>query len=417
METNKSNNKINRKIAANTTMLLLLNISKLVFPFITLPYLTRVLSTDCYGVVAYVKAVMNYMQVVVDFGFVLSATKQVVESRNDRDKLNYIVSVNIVAKMLLASVAFVGLMILCVPIPILRQNVLYAVLSFIAVFLTIFLLDFLFRGLEKMYVITIRFVIMKGIATLLTFFIVKNDSDILYIPILDIIGSVVAVVWVFFEVRKEGVSLVVPRINDCMAAIKESAVYFLSNVASTTFNVFNTIVAGIVLTSTEVAFWSVCIQIISAGQAMYTPVSDAVYPDMVVSKDAGLIRRIIKLFTPLIVIGCGLVLVFGKYALLIVGGGKYVGALPALRALVPVLFLGFYAIIFGWPTLGAIGKTKQTTLSTVIAALFQVALIGIAILTGKYSLITMAVIRGMGELLMFIIRFHFFRKYRSEFRN
>ena len=54
-------------------MLYIMNIAKLVFPLITLPYLTRVLSVDCYGVVSYVKATMVYAQLVVDFGFMLSA--------------------------------------------------------------------------------------------------------------------------------------------------------------------------------------------------------------------------------------------------------------------------------------------------------------------------------------------------------
>lgn len=52
-----------------------MNIAKMMFPLLTLPYLTRVLTADCFGVVAYVKAVMQYMQLIVDFGFVLSGTK------------------------------------------------------------------------------------------------------------------------------------------------------------------------------------------------------------------------------------------------------------------------------------------------------------------------------------------------------
>ena len=63
----------NKKIVNNTIMLMIFNIAKIIFPFITLPYLTRVLSTEAYGTVAYVKTVMTYMQIVVDFGFVLSA--------------------------------------------------------------------------------------------------------------------------------------------------------------------------------------------------------------------------------------------------------------------------------------------------------------------------------------------------------
>ena len=61
-----------------------MNIAKMLFPLLTLPYLTRVLSTDCYGSVVYVKSVTTYLQMLVDFGFVLSATKSIVQAREDR---------------------------------------------------------------------------------------------------------------------------------------------------------------------------------------------------------------------------------------------------------------------------------------------------------------------------------------------
>ena len=70
-------------IAKNSAMLMAMNIAKMLFPLMTLPYLTRVLSTDCYGSVVYVKSVMTYMQLAVDFGFVLSATKSIVYARGD----------------------------------------------------------------------------------------------------------------------------------------------------------------------------------------------------------------------------------------------------------------------------------------------------------------------------------------------
>ena len=60
---------IKSSLAKNTFMVMILNISKIALPFLTLPYLTRVLSTDTYGSVAYIKAVMGYMQTLVDFGF------------------------------------------------------------------------------------------------------------------------------------------------------------------------------------------------------------------------------------------------------------------------------------------------------------------------------------------------------------
>lgn len=403
------------KIFQNTSMLLLLNIAKLVFPFITLPYLTRVLSTDCYGVVAYVKAVMVYMQVIVDFGFTLSATKMVVEAKDNNEKLNNIVSVNVFSKIFLAFVSFWGLIVMIAFIPLLRENAMFTILSFVVVFLTVFLFDFLFRGIEQMHIITIRFVVMKTISTILTFCLVKNDGDLFLIPILDILGSIVAVVWVFTEIKKLNIKMQIPKWMECWKVIKESSVYFASNVASTSFNVFNTVVAGIALSTTEIAYWSVCMQIINAIQALYTPISDAIYPEMIRSKNLLLIRKVICIFMPIIAVGCAFTFVFGKWALLILGGGKYVAALPPLRGLIPVLFFGFLSIIFGWPSLGAIGRVKETTISTVSACVFQIVLVIVLLMCGRLTLLNMAITRSCVEMIMFVIRFFYFNKYKREF--
>ena len=69
-------------------MLYIMNIAKMIFPLIVLPYLTRVLTVPGYGVVAYVKAIMAYMQLIVDFGFMLSGTKDIVMAGEDKDEIN-----------------------------------------------------------------------------------------------------------------------------------------------------------------------------------------------------------------------------------------------------------------------------------------------------------------------------------------
>lgn len=194
-------------VIKNTTMLYIMNIAKLILPLVTLPYLTRVLSKDCYGVVSYVKAVMQYMQIVVDFGFLLSATKDIVKVRDDRKALAETIGDTLLAKLFLVIGAFGILSVLIGLIPILRKNPLFVLLSFGVVALTCLLMDFLFRGLERMQVITIRYVVMRLISTVLTFVFVKADSDMLWIPVLDILGSLAAIALVLREMKKQDIQI------------------------------------------------------------------------------------------------------------------------------------------------------------------------------------------------------------------
>ena len=115
-------------VIKNTIMLYGMSIAKIVFPLLTLPYLTRVLSVESYGVVSYVKAVMQYMQLVVDFGFMLSGTKDIVNAKNDHEKLEKEVGDILLAGVFLAAAAFVAL----------RQHRIYAVGICDSVFVGVF---------------------------------------------------------------------------------------------------------------------------------------------------------------------------------------------------------------------------------------------------------------------------------------
>lgn len=407
----------NKRAAKNTIMLYLMNIAKMVFPLVTLPYLTRVLTVDTYGVVSYVKAVMQYMQLVMMFGFLLSATKDIVNAQNDKKRIGEITGDVLLAKLILGFFSAIVLGGLTFSIPILRDNILYTVIAFINVIVMEMMADFLFRGIDKMEVITIRFVIAKTISTLLTFVFIKGDMDILLIPIFDLMGSVVALVLVIFEIKKMSIPVRVTSVKSALIKLKESAVYFISDMATTAFGALNTLLIGIFVNTQQVAFWSIAMQLVAAVQSLYTPITNGIYPTMIRTKSRKFIQKTTMIFMPVVVIGCIFCFVFSKYILLIVGGKQYVEAESVFRALIPVMFFSFPSILYGWPTLGPIGKQMQTTMTTIITAVVQVVGLIVFILLGQFTLINVALLRGGTEFLLFILRFLIYKKYENEYSD
>ena len=388
-------------------MLYGMSIAKIVFPLLTLPYLTRVLSVESYGVVSYVKAVMQYMQLVVDFGFMLSGTKDIVNAKNDHEKLEKEVGNILLARVLLAAAAFVALLGMIAVIPLLRANIGYTLLAFVTVFLSVFLFDYFFRGIEKMQVITLRFVTMRGIATALTFVFVHSDKDILFVPLLDAVGSLVAVILVFVELKKENIKIHFSGVSTAWKKLKNSFVYFASNMATTAFGAF--------LPATEVAYWSVCMQLIGAVQTMYTPITDGIYPEMIKTKSWKFIKRLLMIFMPIVFAGSAFSIAVAPYALQIVGGEQYVAATSLFRALVPVLIFSFPGIVLGWPTLGALDKAAQVTKTTILSAVVQVASLLLLIATGHFTVMWIAIFRCVTEFVLMATRGWYCWKYRKEF--
>ena len=145
-------------------MLYLMTFSSLALPLFTLPYLTRVLSKESYATVAYVKSSMTYIQLIIDFGFILSAVKDISSAEGKSDRIGRITGQTIVAKLILSVFALGVLLVMSATIGILRENPLYVSLSFIAVVVTALLADFLFRGIEKMHYVTLIYVASKSIS-------------------------------------------------------------------------------------------------------------------------------------------------------------------------------------------------------------------------------------------------------------
>lgn len=404
------------RISSNIIYLYFLTIAKILFPLLTFPYLTRVLSVDTYGMVSYVRATIIYMQIFVDFGFSLSAVKDIARIKNDKTRVGEITGDVIIAKLLLCAIGMLILLVLCVSISILQNNLLYTFLSYVVVILSVFLLDYLFRGIEEMQLVSLTFIIMKGASTLLTFVFVKGDADILWIPVLDIISSFFALFFVYVQLKKLHIKIIFRNIIYAWKSLKESFIYFISNMATTAFGGLNTMLIGIYIPDVkEIAYWTVAMTLVSGAQALYNPITGGVYPQMVKNPSMRIIRRLLLVFMPCVILGCLFTWVFAGDIVRIINGPNYDEAAEVLRYLVPVLFFSFPGMLIGWPALGAIDKASDVTKTTVFSCIFQLAGLSLLILCNQFTLLMISILRDMTEAVLLGTRFGYLVKNRKYF--
>ncbi|MBQ1506538.1 MAG: oligosaccharide flippase family protein [Erysipelotrichales bacterium] len=406
-----------KNVVKNTTMLYLMSAAKLVLPLISVPYLSNVLSTEAYGSVVYVKSIMTFMQIIIDFAFGLSGTKDIVRARDSKEKTEKEASSIFTAQFFLACGCFIVLLGMVFIMPVFDGVELYTLLTFGPCFLSIFIMNYLFRGLEKMEVVTLRFVIMKSISTALTFVFIHGDPDLLWIPVLDIFSSMIAILLVRLEIKKYGYQIRLSGFKTAWKKLTEAAVYFISNMASTAFGALNTFLIGVFMTKTDTAYWGNAMILISAILALYDPIIDGLYPEMMRSKDLNYIKKVLAIFMPVIAAGCVFSFYAAPFVLGIFGKEKYISAIPVFRRLIPVLFFSFPAQMLGWPTLGAINRSKETTASTIIAAIFQCTGLLVLGITQHFNLITIATLRCVTEFFMMCVRLTFVLRFRDEFNR
>ena len=97
----------------------------------------------------------------------------------------------------------------------------------------------------------------------------------------------------------------------------------------------------------------------------------------------------------------------------IVGGDNYENAAIVFRCLLPVLVISFPVAILGWPTLGAIEKTKQIYLATLSGAITQIVGLMLLYIVGQFSIVNVAIMRNLSEFVMFAVLLFFVMKYKK----
>ena len=393
------------ELLKNTIMLYVLIFSSYIMGFITVPYQTRVFGPRIYGVVGVAAAVMVYFQLVIDFGFLLSATQEVSANREDKKKLSVIFSSITINKLLLILLSSVVMLIVCSMVAQWREYFLFFVLTFISTAISSLMPDYLYRGLEKMETITVRTVLIRLFFTLMIFIVVKEPKDYVFIPVLNIIGNSFALIGVYFHLYKKlGINLHWCGVDDLVKRFKASAIFFFSRIATTLYTATNTVVLDLLSAGTMTGYYTSADKIVATAKSGISPISDSLYPYMIKNRDFKLVRKILLILEPIIIIGCLVVFIFAKPLCVWFFGAEYEQTATILRALLPVVAVILPTYILGFPVLGAMGLNKHANYSTMFGSLIHICQLVLLWSIGELNLVTLGIATSVTETVILIYR-------------
>lgn len=239
------NSKDGKTVFANFGYLTLLQIAGYVFPLITMPYLARVIGADGFGKIAFAAAIVVWFQTIADWGFNFTATRDVAQCRDDKEKVSRIFSNVLWARCMLTFVSGLILVLLTLLIPSFRENWLIICLTFLMIPGHIFFPDWFFQAVEKMKYTTLLNLGLKLLFTIAVFVFIKDENDYLLQPVFTTLGYLLCgVCALYIIINKWGYIIYKPDFCQCLLTIKSSTNVFINNMVPNLYNSFSVMLLG-----------------------------------------------------------------------------------------------------------------------------------------------------------------------------
>lgn len=390
-----------------------LQIVSYVIPLINLPYLSRVLGVEKFGLVFFAFAFMQYFIILTDYGFGLSATREIAVNRHNKNNLSNIFSAVTFIKLCLLLVSFAILCIMIIFIPKLHENWIVFLLSFLMVVGNAIYPVWFFQGMERMKYITFLNILSKTIFLVLIFIFVKKSDDYVIVPLLNSMGFLVSgIIGMYFAIKNLGAKLYLPKWQAIKKQFKYSSEFFLSRVSVSAYTNTNTFCLGLIGSSIMVGYYVAAEKIYNAINGIQAPLGQALYPFVAKNKDIKTYKKwfLVAIICNLLI--CSFVFIFAKQFIAIFYGANMMFAYKILRIFCIISLIVFPSMLVGYPLIGALGHTKEANRSVIVGSIIHIIGLFTLFITKNMNVYSIAFMVLITESIVFAIRVNAIWKYK-----
>lgn len=319
-----------------------------VLPLVTLPYITRVVGPENYGIVEFATVTMLYLSVIVTYGFTFTSTRKIAELGDDFKRISTVYSASMQAKLLLLllSAAVFGILLLAIP----QYQSIWKVMLFafpVVIGWAIYP-DFLFQGRQKLGVIATVNLGIKMVGAALIFILLQEKSDFYLVLGINSITQIVASVltlWYGHRIYPDLKFTIQPN-RIVKRYLKNGFDIFVSHFLTRVYTFGTILFLGFLLPEKELGLFSAAMKLIVVGQSfLFNPIGGALYPHLAKLAKTDLVKydqtrvKYQWMVLGLTALGSGVIIVFSPFFVNLLFGAEYLTVVPILRWMSPVLVL------------------------------------------------------------------------------
>ncbi|HBV8135402.1 TPA: oligosaccharide flippase family protein [Klebsiella pneumoniae] len=402
------------KFVRNFASLGTMQVINYIVPILLTPFLVMKIGIANVGIIATSMAVATYIQLFIDYGFNLTATREIAKDGYNDFNASKITSAVYNIKLLLSFISLVFICLLAVFVPYFRECFWVLFFSFLLIVTQSFFPVWHFQGAERMQYIGLCNSIPRIISAILILIFVKKPSDAWMVQFILFIGSFFALLMAIF--------ILISRFNykyyfshdEIRKQFKVGKSIFIARIASGLYKNFNVLILGYCATPSAVGVYSIAEKILRSMQMVQNVVGDVLYPffskNTMSSKDFFKIQ--IKKYKLILVsvylIASAVIYLFSDYIAYILAHSARADVSLSMKIMSFAFFFGGMNYIYAILGLTSSGYSGYFSKCVVITGFFNV--IVASVLSYQYSFIGTSIALVTSEFFLLAIVLFYSKK-------
>lgn len=370
------------RLAENVTALFLLQAATMVLPVVTVPYLIRVLGPDNYGRVAVAQALIQYFVLLTDYGFNLTATRQVSACRNDPAALGELIGAVTAIKLCLLVAGVVPMLGLVTFVPMFEKDWLLYAGAYLAVAGSAVFPIWLLQGLERMRLVAGSMIVAQLVTLAGILAWVRQPDEYWLAATLQAAAPVFAGAIAVWRLRtSRQLPFAAPKWRHVRHVLTDGWHVFLSTAAGSLYSNTNILVLGLLTSTAAVGQFSAAEKLFKAVQSLLLPLTQSAYPHVArlcsQSEQAAFafLRRFFRFKIALTALLSFALLLTGPALIDLLFGPQFAPSKMILQCMAPLLVVIGISNVLGVQTMLNFGMEKSFSRILVSSGLLNMGLL------------------------------------------
>lgn len=369
-----------KSLGVNALLSGLQSLLNVIFPFITFPYISRVLDVSGVGKVNFASSIISYFLLIAALGINMFAVREGAKLRDNRQAISEFASKVLTINLISTVIAYALLAIVLLAVPILHKYTDVIVLLSSQIILTTVGVNWLYTIFEEYSYMMLRDLIFKIISIVLLFTMVRHHNDYLNYAAVSVISSAGSYLLNFFYARKYCDFKLNFDFN-WQSYIKPILTIFASMVAIQIYVNSDTTMLGFMKGNYSVGIYSVSVKVYTIVAGLLASALFVTIPrlSMLLGKKRyreynSLLGRLINTLVLIVLPSIIGLIMLSKDVVAIIAGSKYASSVISLQILSLALIFKLMCSVFNECALIPLKRENKSLIAFVLAAVLNIGI-------------------------------------------